>query len=249
VKETPGDALTNSPRRVPIIRYVRTAGLPLDRLRDWGLPLLSPGERSAFERLKPPASKRDYLAAHLLLRLTVGRLLGTAPEEVRLASDITGRPVVSGEHVEVSLSHCLGLGACAVAPGTDRIGVDAEPFAAAAQIEEVTGLVLSPSELAWSQSVPRELCVRQVALWTAKEAVLKSRGEGIGSSDGGNALAAIECRIESWQGDGTGRFRTQNERIATVPLPGDFCLAWARPGVEPIDRAVPEEAFFPLPVA
>lgn len=197
----------------------------------------------------PPASKRDYLAAHLLLRMTVGRLLGTAPAGVRIARGAKGRPVVSGELVEVSLSHCPGLGACAVAPGTDMIGVDAEPFAAAAKIEEITGLVLTPSELAWSRSVPLEQGVRQVALWTAKEAVLKSRGEGIGTSGDGNALAAIECRIESWLGGCAGRFRTRTERIATVQLPGDFCLAWARPGVEPVGRAVPEEASFPLTAA
>jgi phosphopantetheinyl transferase len=181
--------------------------------------------------------------------MTVGRLLGTAPEGVRITRAVTGRPIVSGKLVEVSLSHCQGLGACAVAPGTDMIGVDAEPLAAAARIAEVTGLVLTPSESAWSRSVPHEQGLRQVALWTAKEAVLKSRGEGIGTGVEGNALQAIECRIESWRGGCTGWFRTRTETIATVQLAGDFCLAWARPGEEPVGRAVPEEVVFPLTAA
>ena len=78
------------------IRFVRTAALDLTGLSDWGLELLSPDEQAAFHRLRPPASKRDYLAAHLLLRLTVARTLGLPPAEVRLRSETAGRPVVEG---------------------------------------------------------------------------------------------------------------------------------------------------------
>lgn len=221
----------------PVFRYVRTVGLTLDSLATWGLALLSPSERVAFDRLKPPTSKRDYLAAHLALRTVVGQVLGVAPRDVPLQYQASGRPVIAGAMIQVSLSHCLGLGACAVSAVGDPvpIGVDAEPLTAGLQVDEVRDLVLTPAEQAWAGSLESERPARLVALWTAKEAVLKARGVGLGGT-GVNGLLQVQCRPLRWQSGGDGGFETEAERVTTHRLPGDYCLAFARVGTDPLDQ-------------
>lgn len=227
----------------PSVRYVRTADLALDGLSAWGLDLLSPIERAAFDRLKPAPSKRDYLAAHLSLRFGVAKVLGVAPQDVPLRYEASGRPVIGGALIQVSLSHCLGLGASAVSAVGDpvAIGIDAEPLTAGTQVEEVEALALTAAEQAWAAAVASERHVRLVALWTAKEAVLKARGVGIGGSGGVNGLLQVDCRPVRWLAGCEGDFETGTERVTTWRLPGDYCLAFARPGTGQPDRIEPEE--------
>jgi phosphopantetheinyl transferase len=234
--------------RAPAIRFVRTADVDLERLADWGLALLSSEEGATFDRRRRGTDKRDYLAAHLVLRLAVAEVLAIQPQQVRVESESSGRPTVVGAPIHVSLTHCEGLGACAVSAVGDGspVGVDAEPLSAAARVEEVKDLALTRAEQGWVGAGPAERNARLVALWTAKEAVLKARGVGIVGSRGVNELLSVECRPESWTGGCAGSFRAGSERIVTFHLPGDFCLAWARSAVGQVDHPVPEELVFPL---
>lgn len=235
----------------PSVHYIRTTGLTLDRLAGGGLGVLSPEERAALDRLKPLTSKRDYLAAHLALRISVARVLGIAPREVPLEYHASGRPLIAGTMIQVSLSHCLGLGACAVSGVGDlaAIGIDAEPLTAGAQVDEVKDLALSQAEQAWAASAGAgagaERQARLVALWTAKEAVLKARGVGLSGSDGVNGLLQVECRPVHWQARCQGEFDAVTERVTTRLLPGDYCLAFAKRGSQPVDQVEPEELWLP----
>jgi 4'-phosphopantetheinyl transferase len=208
---------------------------------------LSPDERAAFGRLRPPSSRRDYLAAHLVLRLSVARALAVPPPDVRLGYDASGRPRIDGAVVQISLTHCHGLGACAVSAVGDTVpvGIDAEPLSAGSRVAEVKDLALTPAEQSWAGATATERNARLVALWTAKEAVLKARGIGIVGSRGVNELLDVQCRPGPWQGGCTGSFHTGTEQVRTLYLPGDYCLGWTRLGADGLDQSVPDELVFP----
>jgi 4'-phosphopantetheinyl transferase len=226
----------------PTIRFVRTAEIDLGRLSGWGLELLSPDEHAAFDRLRHPSSRRDYLAAHLVLRLSVARALAVAPADVRLVYEESGRPRIDGAVVQISLTHCYGLGACAVSAVGDTapIGIDAEQLSAGSRVWEVRDLGLNAAEQSWAGFLEEERNARLVALWTAKEAVLKAIGIGV------RDLLRVECRPGPWHGGCAGSFLTASGQVTTCHLPGDYCLAWSRLGADGLDHAVPEELVFPL---
>jgi 4'-phosphopantetheinyl transferase len=89
------------------------------------------------------------------------------------AQDAQGRPW--------SLSLARAPGARALALARDgRIGVDLEVLRASGALAAAADLFL-PTERAWAASLPAALRWRaHLALWTAKEAMLKALGQGLG---------------------------------------------------------------------
>lgn len=137
--------------------YAETAGVDLAKLRDKWAGELTAAEGATLGRLRQAADQRDYLAAHALQRLAL-------------------REQPASQH---SLTHTRGLVACATLPaGRGSIGIDAEPLDAAARLATMADVVASPHE--------REQ-LDLVSTWVAKEAYLKSRGEGF-SGPGGFAV-------------------------------------------------------------
>jgi phosphopantetheinyl transferase (holo-ACP synthase) len=103
----------------------------------------------------------------------------TAPT-AHLRHDAKGR--LGGEDVEgcaqvISRAHA-GPHTVQVAVDRGRVGVDLEPCEPSAALAQAAELFL-PSERAWADQVPEDARWRRwLALWTAKEAVLKALGEG-----------------------------------------------------------------------
>src|SRR5690606_972083 len=90
-----------------------------------------------------------------------------------------GRPCLPGGDMHTSLSHANGAMAVAVAR-RGPIGIDMEPSARAAQMEEIAGAVLHTSEqdaLAACSGPARDAAL--LALWVRKEALLKAAGIGL----------------------------------------------------------------------
>lgn len=174
---------------------------------------LSAAERSRAERLQSAVSQRAYLGSHVLMRGMLARRLGLAPTMVPITSEAGGRPVVAGSGLVISLSHCDGLGVCAVAErGFGEIGVDAEPASAVRHLDEIVAEYLTPAE---QRALPEAGDARHdvlVRLWTAKEAVLKVRGTGLVS------LGSVECQTEN------GRLVSPLETTA-----GEWILTWRLP--------------------
>ncbi|MBB6251865.1 4'-phosphopantetheinyl transferase family protein [Nitrospirillum iridis] len=149
--------------------------------RLWGL--LDGAEQARALRFVFERNRREYVAAHGLARLWLGRLLDRSPAALTFAPVTPqGKPgLVDGPaDLDFNLSHTDGLVACAVtwAPGT-RVGVDVEVADRAVGADVATAM-FAAEELAWLDSRPAGRGGRDViAFWTLKEAYIKALGQGL----------------------------------------------------------------------
>ena len=126
--------------------------------------------------------RRAFMAdrgrAHRLRALAAGRFLGVRPKEVRMACGRNGRPFLPDHpDVDVNLTHTGGAAAVGIA-GRRRIGVDLESVRSLRRADDRMRGAFSPAEwerIGSSKSPDTEL----LALWTCKEALLKSIGVGL----------------------------------------------------------------------
>ncbi|MDF5755911.1 phosphopantetheinyl transferase-like protein [Spongiactinospora sp. TRM90649] len=168
--------------------------------------LLTETERGRAARMRRPADRADYIAAHLLARHCAAELLGRPPGTLTLAQrcgdcDATGhgRPYFAeAPEVGVSLTHTRGYVCAAAGPG--KVGVDAERVPDGPFDDAVAGQSLAPGEVAVVTG--NRALIRQ---WVRKESLVK-RGEltlaGLRSLDL-SALPLDEpgvARALRWQG-------------------------------------------------
>jgi 4'-phosphopantetheinyl transferase len=145
---------------------------------------LTASERRRAAAYADPDDRRDYLAAHFLVRAVAARLLAADPGELTLGSrrarcgGQAGRPVIEDHpRLHVSLAHTGGAVIAAASAGP--VGVDIESlrrprFDLALLEEALTGSEL----LAISQSAdPHAAVLRH---WARKEALVKT---GAGALD------------------------------------------------------------------
>jgi 4'-phosphopantetheinyl transferase len=101
---------------------------------------------------------------------------------VLLSPDALGRPRAQDGHgrsLSLSVARAPGARLLALAR-VGRIGVDLEALRPSSTLEAAADLFL-PTERAWVAGLPEPLRWRALlALWTAKEAVLKALGQGLG---------------------------------------------------------------------
>lgn len=174
------------------VYYSFTHGVDMAALtKPWANGLTN-DEEAKFNSFRFERDRRDYLAAHVLVRRALLRERGLDPISLR-----------SDERRGWSLTHTDGFVACAIAPSVDaRIGIDSEPISAAERLNELTDVFLSPTERRALPSDPKARAVRMVEIWTAKEAVLKALGEGFSGEVGFGVLAALESTpvdfVDEW---------------------------------------------------
>ena len=168
------------------VRYRLTESLSQDDL-DAAIALISSEERARRDRFHFARDRRDYAAAHALLRASLARAAGRPPGEWRFDAEPRGKPTLQpGDpargSLSFNLSHTHGLVACAIASGAD-LGVDVERIDRGANADGIAGRYFAASEIAWLRAVPaKAYAARFITLWTLKEAYLKATGEGISES-------------------------------------------------------------------
>ncbi len=127
---------------------------------------------------KSGRAKIESLIGYGLLR----ELLGDAFSPARLKRNPNGRPYLDGVPVDFSLSHTPGLVVCAVEKDveTPRIGVDAEALRGRTQteMEKIAERWFTEAEQKRFSEEPSE--EQFLKIWTAKEAMTKFSGEGLG---------------------------------------------------------------------
>lgn len=218
-----------APPDVALLRVDLDLAAPLD-----GAPfdVLSPDERAAAARFHRHADAVRSAAARAALRHALGAALGRDPAGLRFARDARGRPSLEGGGPDFNLSH--GGGHALVAwSAARRVGVDVEPRRPGADWAAMARLVLGAGD-ARHLGAAAEAARPALFLdcWTAKEALLKADGRGLGgemasfsvlggdrpAASGEGALAAALARFDAcWIGG----------------LPGHAAaLAWGRDGGE-----------------
>jgi len=144
---------------------------------------LGEAERAEYEALNPRRqgpwlngriAVKDALR-HRLWSLGYGPMF---PAEIQVQHDAAGRPTARGpyrEDLRVSLAHKEGVAVALVGEGHD-VGIDVERIEARG--DDFVSLALTDGERALIPEVARDAWLAR--MWTAKEAVAKAKGTGLG---------------------------------------------------------------------
>lgn len=140
--------------------------------------LLDQAERARVQRRHRARDRELATLAYAFHRLLLARVLECPPAAVPLRRDALGCPRLDAGGAHTSLSHADGLVALAVSGAP--VGVDIEPAARTAAMDEIATRVAHPRELAAAQALPEAERRRALlSLWVRKEALLKAAGIGM----------------------------------------------------------------------
>ncbi|HET7451818.1 MAG TPA: 4'-phosphopantetheinyl transferase superfamily protein [Thermoanaerobaculia bacterium] len=196
---------------------------------------LDAGERARASSFRFERHRRSWTAGRAALRSLAGRYLDLPPREIRFECGFAGKPRIPDASLHFSVSRSDGAILVAFA-GDREIGADVERLRPQRDGTNVAGKFFAPAEAASLAALPEG--IRSEAFfrcWTAKEAYLKGRGDGLGFP-----LDAFEVSLE---GDGPRRLVAHREaaeldRWWLVPFTPDegYVAAVAAAGERPVLR-------------
>lgn len=166
----------------------------LQRLRGW----LSPGEMARHQRFVRAYRQRQFVVGRVLLRMALGRLLGVAPQDVRLEEQVgkaprLAAPVLKGVQPGFSIAHSGRWVACAVSAHT-ALGLDIEMKDGTRDLNALAAQAFDSVEMSqWErlQGLPDEQRVEGFyRLWSEKEARFK-----LGVTGGGHCLVLPHAEL------------------------------------------------------
>ena len=131
--------------------------------------VLSDEEQRRVETFGSEKRRREFVRGRTLLRRTAAERVGTAPQDIDLRAAPGGGLLPLADRWHLSLTHTADL--AAVVLSESPVGLDAEHLQP--MPERLAGRILAPGE-----ALP-DVADALLHLWTAKEAVLKARGEGL----------------------------------------------------------------------
>jgi 4'-phosphopantetheinyl transferase len=143
--------------------------------------LLVDAERARADRYRFADDRRRSIVARAATRRIAGRYLDADPRALEIVEEEHGKPVLLHREIEFNASHSGELVALAFAKETP-VGIDVEHRR---HLSDALGLArryFSAEELA-IVAAASDIDAAFLAIWTAKEAIVKASGEGIGASD------------------------------------------------------------------
>ncbi|NVK40899.1 MAG: 4'-phosphopantetheinyl transferase superfamily protein [Oceanospirillaceae bacterium] len=146
---------------------------------DWST--LSADERARAGRYRQPADRIRFALTRCRLRQLLGAWLDLPPASLRFHCNAWGRPELSCGGLSFNVSHS-GSHALIAISACRRVGVDVEWIDPALAWQALSGLLCTAAELRSILESPGDR--RRWAFfryWTAKEALLKAQGQGIGA--------------------------------------------------------------------
>lgn len=157
--------------------------------------VLSPEERERLARFGFEDDRRDYAAAHTLLRVTLGHHLDTPPDQLRFATTDRGKPYLihpPNVLLSCSLAHTRGLVACVISDDETPVGIDVERIDHTGRTSARIRHLFPPEESLTADGD------RFYELWTMKEALAKALGVGIAETLALNLAHATEWSFGVW---------------------------------------------------
>jgi 4'-phosphopantetheinyl transferase len=147
--------------------------------------LLSADERARCDRLRLARDRRDYIAAHALVRLLLSHYSAVEPRALMIETtpwrkpELAPRTGATHAGLRFNLSHARGIVACAIT--TDKaVGIDVEQTDLSFDCSSISSRYCADEEIArLDRCDPQDRSARFVELWTLKEAYLKATGEGL----------------------------------------------------------------------
>ena len=164
------------------VRYCFTDGITLSGLHNL-TRILSRGERDRSARFMFDSDRRDFIAAHALLRTTMSQFAITEASDWLFTTTMDGKPTVDcrmgATYLDFNLSHTRGLVACVVARDTN-VGIDVERVDRGVEPNNIAPFCLSSEESTYLLSRPRHAQpARLIEFWALKEAYLKGLACGL----------------------------------------------------------------------
>ena len=143
--------------------------------------LLSEEEQARARRFRFDRDRCSFAAGRALARAALSQAHTLAPREWRLITNAHGKPAAEPDcGLRFNIANSEDLAVCLLARGAE-VGIDAEPFAVAAQIAEIAPKIFSQQELAQLEALrDAERERRALSLWVLKEAYGKACGRGLG---------------------------------------------------------------------
>lgn len=196
------------PADVVHVWYLATSGWTPSRHAE-AVACLDAAERARHDRFRVPEDRRDFAAAHELLRRVLSHYVDCTPDAWRFEPDAFGKPSLVAPRLswplQFNISHTRGHVACAVARGA-AVGVDVETVDDACDHMALAFRYFGASEIDALASCSRERrAALFTSLWTLKEAYLKGVGVGLSAP-----LTAFRFEVDA---DGV-RFHAPDPRDA-----------------------------------
>lgn len=217
------------------------------RRSDAALQLLSADERRRSSWIFRETDRRDYVAAHALLRAALSAHTLIRPHLLSFEKTAAGRPYLVGTPPDIgarsfSLSHSAGLVACVIASDHHEAGIDVEAIDHSLDVVELAGHVCSAEERLRLRDCPAATRhPRFFELWTLKEAFLKAQGVGLSGLPTVASFHVDGQRIRASlppMEDG----RTWSFLLAAPGVTHILGIAIARIGARPSVRIIPVDA-------
>ncbi|HZC36461.1 MAG TPA: 4'-phosphopantetheinyl transferase superfamily protein, partial [Chthoniobacterales bacterium] len=171
-------------------------GLSLDRAvqeADWNVLELT--ERTRADRFRKEIDRDRYVVCRSTLRRILGTYTKCAPDRVEIAYGKHGKPFLPGSDLHFNVSHADGESLIAVTRA-GPVGVDLEPETRSLNVGEFAQTVCSRSERVEISALPSaDKRIALLRIWVAKEAFLKSIGEGLSRSLSGLDVAELPVQF------------------------------------------------------
>jgi 4'-phosphopantetheinyl transferase len=141
-------------------------------------------ERTRAGRFVHARSRDDFVVAHGVLRLLLGRYSGSPASGLALTPTSSGKPrldapIPDGMAISFNLTHSHGRALVAVSDGRE-VGIDLEKIEPEVRALAIARRYFCSAELAAIESATIPLQPRTFyRYWVAKEAVLKGQGIGL----------------------------------------------------------------------
>jgi 4'-phosphopantetheinyl transferase len=171
-------------------------GIPLDTVQVWWadlsigleqvpvlLRLLDDEERQRASRFRFQDDHRSFVVSHAFLRQVLGFYLGVLPGDVRFRRESTGKPALTHPTpLQFNFSHSGNVAVVAVTQGRS-VGIHVDLLRELPDLEQVAGRYFSTSEVQRVLDCSGLERLRSFYQhWTAKEAYLKARGNGLSTA-------------------------------------------------------------------
>lgn len=164
------------------IWWLDLAEVPEDAWISWRVAL-DEEECARADRFVQVVDRRQFIAAHALLRAMLCRFAGLPPDRWRFVTGSYGKPALHPLHkmdyLEFNISHTRGAVACGMVQDCP-IGVDIEDEGRSGNHLDIADAYFAPSEVVQLRAVPVPTGKKLFfLLWTLKEAYLKASGKGL----------------------------------------------------------------------
>lgn len=140
--------------------------------------LLSPEEQAKALRYYQAQHQQRYIVQHGILRLLLGKYLGTPPKDFSFTYNATQKPYLASPNANCYFNISHTKNGFLIAISSVEIGIDIEYINPVFAYKDIASNYFSTAEVAYINASPHPT-EAFFLLWTRKEALLKACGTGI----------------------------------------------------------------------